>query len=104
VLLVWLWFLYIYLPNLIAQIAPGAPDLRPVFTVALYFTLPLWIVQALAVVGLMQKHDWGAVLAVITCVLWILSLVGLPFGIAGLFVLWRWQHPALRPTMTGAPA
>ncbi|HEV2028599.1 MAG TPA: hypothetical protein VGS16_08720 [Candidatus Dormibacteraeota bacterium] len=48
-------------------------------------------------IGLMQKHDWGAILAVLTCVLWIMSGIGLPFGIAGLFVLWRWQHPALRP-------
>ena len=104
VLLVWLWFLYIYLPNLINQIAPGAPDLRPVFTVALFISLPLWIVQGLAVVGLVRKHDWGVILALVTCVLWILSLVGLPFGIAGLVILWRWQHPALAPKLTGAPA
>jgi len=32
------------------------------------------------------------------------GIVGLPFGIAGLFVLWRWQHPALRPQVSGAPA
>jgi hypothetical protein len=64
---------------------------------ALFFSLPIWVVQGLAVIGLLQKHDWGAILAILTCVLWIMSLVGIPFGIAGLFVLWRWQHPALRP-------
>lgn len=104
-LIPWLWFLFIYLPNLINQIAPGAPDLRGVFAVALYLSLPLWIVQALAAIGLVRKHDWGAVLAVVTCVVWTLSLVGLPFGIAGLVVLWRWQHPALKPlAAAGAPA
>jgi hypothetical protein len=55
-------------------------------------------VQGLAVIGLLQKRDWGAILAMLTCVLWILSGVGAPFGIAGLLVLWRWQHPALRPS------
>ena len=105
--LVWLWFLYLYLPALLNQLAPAQPvsGWYWIVTIGLFFSLPLWIVQALAVVGLLQKHDWGAVLAMITCVLWIMSIVGLPFGIAGLFVLWRWQHPALRPAQrSAAPA
>lgn len=95
----WLWFLYLYLPALLDQLAPEMPSgtWYSIVTVALLFSLPLWVVQALAVVGLLQKHDWGAILALVTCVLWVLSIVGLPFGIAGLLVLWRWQHPALRP-------
>jgi hypothetical protein len=95
----WLWFLYIYLPDLLTRLSP---TIDPgswywIGTFALFFSLPIWVVQGLAVVGLLQKHDWGAILAVLSCVLWIMSGIGLPFGIAGLFVLWRWQHPALRP-------
>jgi hypothetical protein len=80
-------------------------------TFALLFSLPIWVVQGLAVIGLRQKHDWGAILAMLTCVLWILSGIGLPFGIASLLLLWRWQHPALPrargprvAASTGAPA
>jgi len=98
-ILVWLWFLFIYLPGLLVELAPNVDpgSWYWIGTFALFFSLPIWVVQGLAVIGLLQKHDWGAVLAVLTCVLWIMSGVGLPFGIAGLFVLWRWQHPALRP-------
>ncbi len=98
-ILVWLWFLYIYLPALLVRLAPevDSSSWYWIGTFALFFSLPIWVVQGLAVIGLLQKHDWGAILAILTCMLWIMSLVGLPFGIAGLFVLWRWQHPALRP-------
>jgi hypothetical protein len=104
--LVWLWFLYLYLVPMLQQLNPSAPvaGWLWIVTLALFFSLPTWVVQGLALVGLLQKHDWGAVLAVITCVLWIMSIVGLPFGIAGLFVIWSWQHPALRPQVSGAPA
>ena len=99
VILVWLWFLYIYLPALLVRLAPNVDPSSWYWigTFALFFSLPIWVVQGLAVIGLLQKHDWGAILAVLTCVLWIMSGIGLPFGIAGLFVLWRWQHPVLRP-------
>lgn len=99
VILVWLWFLYIYLPALLVKLAPTVPvsGWYWIGTFALLFSLPIWVVQGLAVIGLRQKHDWGAILAMLTCVLWILSGIGLPFGIAGLFMLWRWQHPALPP-------
>ncbi len=105
--LVWIWFLYFYLVDLLTHVNPSQPvsGWYWIATVALFLSIPLWVVQGLAVVGLVQKHDWGAVLAMITCVLWVLSLVGLPFGIAGLIVLWRWQHPALGTTIaSGAPA
>jgi len=104
--LVWLWFLYIYLVGLLQQLNPSAPVSGWYWTttLALFFSLPIWVVQGLAFIGLLQKYDWGAILAVITCLLWIMSIIGLPFGIAGLFVLWRWQHPALRPQVSGAPA
>jgi hypothetical protein len=97
--LAWLWFLYLYLVNLLTQISPSSPvsGWYWIVTVAFFLSIPLWVVQALAVVGLAQKHDWGAVLAMVTCVLWVLSVVGAPFGIAGLIVLWRWRHPALDP-------
>lgn len=104
---VWAWFLYVNLVNLLTQLNPSQPvsGWYWLVSVAFFLSIPLWVVQALAVVGLVQKHDWGAVLAVITCVLWVLSLAGLPFGIAGLIVLWRWQHPALGKTAVGgAPA
>ena len=96
--LVWVWFLYSYLAGLLIQLNPSQPasGFYWIVTVALFLSIPLWVVQGIAVVGLLQKHDWGAVLAMITCVLWVLSLVGLPFGIAGLILLWRWQHPALK--------
>lgn len=97
-ILAWLWFLYGHLVSLLTQVSGSADGWASIVTFALFLSLPLWIVQALAVAGLVQKHDWGVVLAVITCVLWTLSLVGLPFGIAGFFVLWPWQHPALRTT------
>lgn len=102
--LVWLWFLYIYLTNLLIHVSPSQPasGWYWIVTFAFFLSIPLWVVQGLALVGLLQKHDWGAVLALITCVLWVLSVVGLPFGIAGLILLWRWQHPAL--TAVGAPA
>jgi hypothetical protein len=61
---------------------------------------PWWLIGSFVVstlVALREKHDWGAILAMLTCVLWILSGIGLPFGIAGLLLLWRWQHPALPP-------
>ena len=95
--LVWLWFLYINLVNLLIQLAPtqAAGGWYWIVTFAFFLSIPLWVVLGLALIGLLQKHDWGAVLALITCVLWVLSLAGLPFGIAGLIVLWRWQHPAL---------
>ena len=104
--LVWLWFLYLYLVPLLQRLAPSQPVSGWLWlvTLAFFFSLPIWVVQGLALYGLLQKHDWGAVLAVMTCILWIMSIVGLPFGIAGLFVLWRWQHPALRPQVSGAPA
>ena len=105
--LAWLWFLYPYLVNLLTQSLPSQPvsGWYWISTVALFISIPLWTIQGLAVVGLVRKHDWGAVLAVITCVLWVLSGIGLPFGIAGLVLLWRWQHPALRTTFaSGAPA
>ena len=105
--LVWLWFLYLYLVPLLEKVNPSqaAGGWYWIASVALFLSIPLWVVQGLALVGLVQKHDWGAVLAMITCVLWVLSLIGLPFGIAGLIVLWRWQHPALRaPVATGAAA
>lgn len=112
VILVWLWFLYLYLPALLVKLAPSTPAASWywIASFALLFSLPIWVVQGLAVVGLRQKHDWGAILAMLTCVLWILSGFGLPFGIAGLLLLWRWQHPALPPARprsaasTGAPA
>jgi hypothetical protein len=107
IVLVWLWFLYFHLVNLLIQISPSQPasGWYWIASVALFPSIPLWVIQGLAVVGLRQKHDWGAVLAVITCMLWVLSGVGLPFGIAGLIVLWRWQHPALkRPSGLGASA
>jgi hypothetical protein len=109
VVVVWLWFLYIYLPALLIQLAPNVPSggWYWIDTLALLFSLPIWVVQGLAVVGLRQKHDWGAILAMLTCVLWILSGIGLPFGIAGLFLLWKWQHPALPPargSRVAAPA
>jgi len=102
----WLWFLYLYLVPLLQQLSPSQPAAGWywIATLALFFSLPIWVVQGLALIGLVQKHDWGAILAVITCVLWIMSIVGLPFGIAGLFVLWSWQHPALRPHVSGSPA
>ena len=109
-LLAWLWFLYLYLVPLLVELTKNvSPPIDPgtwysIVTVALIFSLPLWVVQGLAFVGLRQKHDWGAVLATVTCVLWVLSLVGLPFGVAGLFVLWRWQHPALGPHAPPAAA
>jgi len=108
VILVWLWFLYIYLPALLVKLAPNVPagGWYWIGTFALLFSLPIWVVQGLAVMGLRQKHDWGAILAMLTCVLWILSGIGLPFGIAGLLLLWRWQHPALpraRPPRSPAP-
>jgi hypothetical protein len=102
----WLWFLYFYLVNALTQLGPSQPvgGWYWLVSFAFFLSIPLWVIQALAVVGLVQKRDWGAVLAVITCVLWVLSLVGLPFGIAGLFVLWRWQHPAIKPNVAGALA
>ncbi len=105
--LVWLWFLYFHLVNLLLQISPSQPasGWYWILSLAFFLSIPLWVVQGLAVAGLVQKHDWGAVLAMITCVLWVVSLVGLPFGVAGLIVLWRWQHPALATTVvSGAPA
>ena len=105
--LVWIWFLYFHLVNLLIQIVPSqeAGGWYWIVSLAFFFSVPLWVVQGLAVVGLLQKHDWGAVLALVTCVLWVLSGIGLPFGIAGLVLLWRWQHPALRTTLaSGAPA
>ncbi len=102
-LLAWVWFLYFYIVPLLVELTRDSnPPIDPsswygVISVVLFFSLPFWVVQALALIGLRQKHDWGAVLATITCILWVLSLVGLPFGVAGLFVLWRWQHPALGP-------
>jgi hypothetical protein len=98
-IVVWLWFLYIYLPALLVQLAPtvDSGSWYWIGTFALLFSLPIWVVHGLAAIGLLQKHDWGAILAVLTCMLWIMSGAGLPFGIAGLLVLWRWQHPALRP-------
>jgi hypothetical protein len=105
--LVWLWFLYLYLIPLLEKINPSQATggWYWIASVAFFLSIPLWVVQGLAVVGLIQKHDWGAVLALITCVLWVLSLGGLPFGVAGLIVLWRWQHPALGSTVaSGAPA
>jgi len=105
--LVWLWFLYLYLVPLLEHVNPSQPTSGwyGIASVAFFLSIPLWVVQGLAVVGLIQKHDWGAVLAMITSILWVVSLVGLPFGIAGLIVLWRWQHPALRaPVASGAPA
>jgi len=107
IVLVWLWFLYFHLVGLLIQLSPSQPasGWYWIASVALYLSIPLWVVQGLAFVGLRQKHDWGAVLALITCVLWVVSGVGLPFGIAGLIVLWRWQHPALaRLPASGAPA
>ncbi len=107
IVLVWLWFLYFHLVNLLIQISPSQPATGWywIASVALFLSIPLWVIQGLAVVGLRQKHDWGAVLAVITCMLWVLSGVGSPFGIAGLIVLRRWQHPALkRPSALGASA
>ena len=94
----WIWFLFIYLVNLLTRLSPSQPvsGWYWIVSVAFFVSIPLWVVQGLAVVGLRQKHDWGAVLAVITCVLWVMSGIGLPFGIAGLIVLWRWQHPALK--------
>ncbi len=106
-LLVWLWFLYFHLVNLLVQLSPSQPasGWYWIASVALYLSLPLWMVQGLAFIGLRQKHDWGAVLAMITSVLWVVSGIGLPFGIAGLLVLWHWQHPALKSTAaSGAPA
>jgi hypothetical protein len=105
--LVWLWFLYFHLVGLLIDLAPAQPasGWYWIASVALYLSIPLWLVQGLAFLGLRQKHDWGAVLAMITCVLWVVSGVGLPFGIAGLIVLWRWQHPALKVTVaSGASA
>jgi hypothetical protein len=96
--LAWIWFLYFYLVNLLTQLSPSqaAGGWYWIVSVAFFLSIPLWVVQGLAVTGLRQKHDWGAVLAVITSVLWVMSGVGLPFGIAGLIVLWRWQHPAIK--------
>jgi hypothetical protein len=107
IVLVWVWFLYFHLVGLLIQLSPSQPasGWYWIASVALYLSIPLWVVQGLAFVGLRQKHDWGAVLALITCVLWVVSGVGLPFGIPGLIVLWRWQHPALkRLAASGAPA
>jgi len=107
IVLVWLWFLFFHLVNLLIQISPSQPATGWywIASVALFLSIPLWVIQGLAAVGLRQKHDWGAVLAVITCMLWVLSGVGSPFGIAGLIVLRRWQHPALkRPSALGASA
>ena len=106
-LLVWIWFLYFYLVDLLTRLNPGfdSSTWYSIVTVAFVLSIPLWLIQGLAVVGLVQRHDWGAVLAMITCVLWVLSVAGLPFGIAGLIVLWRWEHPALKPqALTVAPA
>jgi hypothetical protein len=105
-LLAWLWFLYLYLVPLIQRLTADT-GIDPnswywVVSVALYFSLPFWALQLLTVIGLRQRHDWGAVLATITCVLWSISLIGTPFGIAGLLVLWRWSHPALGPHATAA--
>ena len=65
IVLVWLWFLYIYLPALLIQLAPNVDESSWYWigTFALFFSLPLWVVQGLAVIGLVQKHDWGAILA-----------------------------------------
>jgi len=103
---VWLAWLYLYLAPLLLRLNPsfGASSWYWIATLGFLFSLPLWVVQGLALVGLLQKHDWGVVLAVITCLLWVMSIIGLPFGIAGLFVLWRWRHPAIRPQVSGAPA
>ena len=101
-LVFWLWFLYLYLPPLLTSLTAGqTPKIDPstwyaLDTFALLLSLPLWTVTILSVVGLAQKHDFGAVLAVIVCVLFVLSGVGVLFGVAGLLVLWRWSHPALR--------
>lgn len=104
---VWIWFLFLYLVPLLTQQIPNQPvsGWYWIASIAFFFSIPLWVVLGLAVAGLLQKHDWGAVLAVIACFLLVISGVGLPFGIAGLFVLWRWQHPAIKPsTLTGAAA
>jgi hypothetical protein len=53
--------------------------------------------QALALAGLYTRLHWGRAMATVASGFWVFTVIGLPFGIAGLFVLWRWQHPALRP-------
>src|SRR5260370_37312397 len=95
--LVWLWFLYLYLVPLLEQVNPSQPasGWYWIASVALFFSIPLWVVQGLALVGLIQKHDWGAGLALITCILWVLSLVVLPLRIAGLTVICQCHLPPL---------
>jgi len=103
---VWLAWLYLYLAPLLLRLYPefGAASWYWIATFGFLFSLPLWVVQGLAFLGLLGRRDWGVVLAVIACLLWVMSIIGLPFGIAGLFVLWRWRHPAIRPQVSGAPA
>ena len=108
--LVWLWFLYLYVVPLVQRLtADVTPPIDPntwyaIVTVALYASLPFWALQVLTFIGLRRRHDWGAVLASLTCVLWTISLIGLPFGIAGLLILWRWEHPALATHTAATPA
>src|SRR5256885_9706885 len=94
-LLAWLWFLYGYLVPLLTQLNPSfdVSSWYWIASIAFFFSIPLWVVQGLALLGLIQRHDWGAVLAMITSVLWAMSVIGLPFGIAGLMVLWRVAAP-----------
>ena len=99
--LAWLWFLFVYLPPLQQSLSPGG-SWYAVDALAFALSIPLWVVLLLSLVGLLRKHDFGAVLAVIVCVLLVLSGVGLPLGIIGLLVLWRWSHPALRPRPAAA--
>ena len=49
----------------------------------------LFIVQAVAVIGLVRGRDWGRVAATVACVMWSITCVGIPVAILVLNSIWR---------------
>jgi hypothetical protein len=64
--------------------------------ITVYFAAVL-LLQCLGAWALTSGRPWGRILATVVCALWMLTCIGIPLSILGLFGIWRRWLPAPSP-------
>lgn len=79
---------------------PTHLDIFPILLIANCVLLPLFVLQAAALYGLVTRRHWGREAATAASIVWAFTFFGLPFAYLSLKALW----PSAVPVRAAAPA
>jgi len=79
---------------------PSHLDLLPILVIANFVLLPLFMLQAAALYGLVTRRHWGREAATAASIVWAFTFVGLPLAYLSLKALW----PSAARVPAAAPA